>query len=81
DLRNGDGSSQRKQSCRSKNTSDPFPSSKFQVFPGCFSFFFLRRMNTDFKMVLLQTIKTNVIGTLTMLGLAKRVGARCGLKH
>lgn len=27
-------------------------------------------------MVLQQTIKTNVIGTLNMLGLAKRVGAR-----
>ncbi|KAJ8471079.1 hypothetical protein OPV22_025422 [Ensete ventricosum] len=37
DLRNGDGSSQRKQSCRSKNTSDPFPSSKFQVFPVFYS--------------------------------------------
>lgn len=24
-----------------------------------------------------QTIKTNVMGTLNMLGLAKRVGARC----
>jgi len=31
----------------------------------------------DFKRVVtLQTIKTNVIGTLNMLGLAKRVGAR-----
>jgi hypothetical protein len=28
----------------------------------------------------LQTIKTNVIGTLNMLGLAKRVGARLGIR-
>lgn len=37
-------------------------------------------MNNDFSSllnrVLKQTIKTNVIGTLNMLGLAKRVGAR-----
>lgn len=26
--------------------------------------------------IILQTIKTNVMGTLNMLGLAKRVGAR-----
>jgi len=34
-------------------------------------------MHTKLKGVItLQTIKTNVIGTLNMLGLAKRVGAR-----
>jgi FlaA1/EpsC-like NDP-sugar epimerase len=28
------------------------------------------------EIIFIQTIKTNVIGTLNMLGLAKRVGAR-----
>jgi hypothetical protein len=32
-----------------------------------------------FKGLTLQTIKTNVIGTLNMLGLAKRVGARSAI--
>jgi len=32
-----------------------------------------------FKGITLQTIKTNVIGTLNMLGLAKRVGARLAI--
>jgi len=31
------------------------------------------------EIIIIQTIKTNVIGTLNMLGLAKRVGARFGI--
>lgn len=42
-------------------------------------FFFLNSRAFPFcslKTIFLQTIKTNVMGTLNMLGLAKRVGAR-----
>ncbi|THU61012.1 hypothetical protein C4D60_Mb07t18790 [Musa balbisiana] len=69
DLRNGDGHSQRKQSCRSKNASDLFPSSKFLVFAVQYAnlgywecwfhwFSFGGKLTANEKN---ETIKTNVI--------------------
>ncbi|CAL9195479.1 unnamed protein product, partial [Musa hybrid cultivar] len=71
-----------------KYASDPFPSSKFLVFAvqyanlgywGCFFHWFSFGGQVDGKCPpneKNETIKTNMIGTPNMLGLAKRVGVR-----